>query len=195
MYRDLTMCHPSYMSHKAHSTMACWHLYSNIFPKDFIKETLQTLALILPEHDPQCRKWFKLQKSQHNLDSQAIKCGHLSTEDRQIHKFLFWHDRLVILKQRFDEEEPSTLYQWWYDRRKRVQWYTFWVAALVLGLTVLFGFIQCVEGGLQVYKAYYPSASPWDDGYGFWGRCGAKWQDISDFGLGVNFWLKRHWYN
>jgi hypothetical protein len=34
-----------------------------------------------------------------------------------------------------------------------VQWYTFWVAALVLGLTIVFGLIQCVEGALQVYLA------------------------------------------
>jgi hypothetical protein len=48
------------------------------------------------------------------------------------------------------------LYQWWYDRRRRVQWYTFWVAALVLFLTVFFGLIQCVEGGLQAWKAFNP---------------------------------------
>jgi hypothetical protein len=68
--------------------------------------------------------------------------------------FDYWHDRLVILKQVFDEAEPSNIRQWWNDRRKRVQWYTFWVAALVLGLTVFFGVIQSVEGALQVYVSY-----------------------------------------
>jgi hypothetical protein len=62
----------------------------------------------------------------------------------------------VILKQVFDDTEPSPVKQWWKDRRKRVQWYTFWVAAMVLGLTVLFRLVQCVEGGLQVWKTYYP---------------------------------------
>jgi hypothetical protein len=70
--------------------------------------------------------------------------------------FHFWHDRLIILKQIFDEAEPDTLTQWWHDRRKRVQWYTFWVAALVLALTIFFGLIQCIEGALQVYKAFNP---------------------------------------
>jgi hypothetical protein len=91
-----------------------------------------------------------------NLDSKAVKCGRLKAKDRQIENFGYWHDRLVILKQFFDEAEPSTLSQWWCDRRKKVQWYTFWVAALVLALTIFFGLIQCVEGALQVYKAFYP---------------------------------------
>lgn len=88
---------------------------------------------------------------------QATRCGHLKASDRQIEIFTFWHDRLVILKQIFDEAEPSTISEWWYDRRKGVQWYIFWVAAMVLALTVFFGAVQCVEGGLQVYKAYYPT--------------------------------------
>ena len=33
--------------------------------------------------------------------------------------------------------------------RKRVQWYTFWIAAVVLILTVFFGFIQSVSGVVQ----------------------------------------------
>lgn len=77
-------------------------------------------------------------------------------EDRQIENFVFWHDRLVILKGFFDEAEPSTLSEWWYDRRKKVQWYTFWVAAVVLILTVFFGLVQSVEGGMQVWKAFNP---------------------------------------
>jgi hypothetical protein len=87
------------------------------------------------------------------------KCGRLSStssEDHQIKTFRYWHDRFVILKQVLDDTEPSTVKQWWRDRRKRVQWYTFWVAAMVLALAVLFGLVQCVEGGLQVWKTYYP---------------------------------------
>jgi len=128
-----------------------------IFPEGFIEEILQTLALILPEGDVECRKWFEPKKNENNLDPEARKCGNPSSEERQIHKFRYWHDRLIVLKQTFDEKEPATIYQRWHDRRRRVQWYTFWVAVIMIGLTVFFGFIQCVEGGLQVYKTYYPS--------------------------------------
>ena len=35
-----------------------------------------------------------------------------------------------------------------------MQWYTFWVAILVFVMTVFFGFVQSVEGALQVYLSW-----------------------------------------
>lgn len=132
---------------------------SPLFPGGLIEETIRTLTLLFPQSDRDSNKWFtQLASSKHlRLDSKAIKCGRLRADDRHIGNFPFWHDQLVILKQVFDEAEPSNLLQWWCDRRKRVQWYTFWVALLVLALTIFFGLVQCIEGALQVYKAYYPS--------------------------------------
>jgi hypothetical protein len=70
----------------------------------------------------------------------------------------FWRDRLVILKQAFDDAKPRTLRQAWADRRNPSQWYNFWVAGLlIIGFTLFLGTIQCVEGALQVYKAYHPT--------------------------------------
>jgi hypothetical protein len=60
---------------------------------------------------------------------------------------------MVILKQAFDDSEPRTVSQWWYDDRKRVQWYTFWVAALVLILTIVFGVTQTVSGIIQAWAS------------------------------------------
>lgn len=60
----------------------------------------------------------------------------------------------MILKQYFDESKPRTIKQWWYDDRERVQW--FWVAIVLVGATLVFGFIQCFEGGWQIWKAYHP---------------------------------------
>lgn len=91
------------------------------------------------------------------VDKRLTRCGNLNTSERQVQNFKFWRDRLVVLKQAYDEATPSTLSQWWHDRRNGVQWYTFWVAVLVLTLTIFFGLIQSVEGALQVYKAYNPS--------------------------------------
>ena len=129
---------------------------SRIFPEGFLEEKLRTLALLLPQHDTSIVKWYQKHSSKLSLDSSAIKCGQLNSEDRQIEKVKFWHDRLVILKQVFDDTEPSTVKQWWRDRRKRVQWYTFWIAAMILALTILFGLVQCIEGGLQAWKAFHP---------------------------------------
>jgi hypothetical protein len=78
----------------------------------------------------------------------------LRTRQRRLENFVFWRDRLVILKQAFDEAQPKALSQWWYDRRNGVQWYTFWVAILVFVTAIFFGVVQSVEGALQVYLAF-----------------------------------------
>ena len=93
--------------------------------------------------------------------SASQRCGNLQAEDRQIERFYFWRDRLVILKQAYDDATPNTLRQWWCGRRNGVQWYTFWVAILVLIITTFTSLTQCVEGALQVYKAYEPVAGGW----------------------------------
>lgn len=118
---------------------------------------MRTLALLLPSSNRDAQRWYRKQQSAHNLDVRAFQCRKLRADDRQIENFSFWGERLCILKQVFDEAEPNTLSQWWYDRRKGPQWYTFWVAIAVLALTVFFGIVQSVEGALQVYKAYHPS--------------------------------------
>jgi hypothetical protein len=124
-----------------------------MFPDRFIKETLRTLSMLFPKHDPATRAWFKTASlsSAYRSDMRLLRIGNLDAESRQIENFVYWHERLVILKEIYDEARPSTMSQWWYDRRNGVQWYTFWVALLVLLLTVLFGVIQCIEGGIQAY--------------------------------------------
>jgi hypothetical protein len=126
---------------------------SSIFPKGFIDETLRTLSLLFPRADPETRKWFRKLSKFLNLDSRASQCDTLRMADRHIDRFHFWRDRLIILKEMFDESEPKNLTQWWSDRRNGVQWYTFWVAIVVLLLTLFFGLVQCIEGGIQTYVA------------------------------------------
>ena len=59
----------------------------------------------------------------------------------------------MVLKQTFDDSEPHKLSHWWYDDRKKVQWYTFWIAALVLVLTIVFGLIQSIAGVVQAWAS------------------------------------------
>lgn len=126
----------------------------SLLPDGVAAETLQTLALLLPSADAETRRWFSKVAATAELDTRAVQCGKLRSDRRQIERFRFWRDRLVTLKQVFDEAQPKTLSQWWYDRRNGVQWYTFWVAILVLVLTIVFGLIQSVEGALQVYTSF-----------------------------------------
>ncbi|KAK2033069.1 hypothetical protein LX32DRAFT_610940 [Colletotrichum zoysiae] len=125
-----------------------------VFPDGLIKETLRTLALLFPQNDKNSRSWVKAQIKYASLDPSLASCGVLSAQDRRFERFDFWRDRLIILKQAFDESSPRTLTQWWNDRRNSVQWYTFWVAIMVFFFTLLFGFIQSAEGALQVWLAW-----------------------------------------
>ncbi|KAF1994120.1 hypothetical protein P154DRAFT_557415 [Amniculicola lignicola CBS 123094] len=130
---------------------------SDLFPLGFREETLCTLALLFPQYDTDTQRWFQNLPGCPRIDKMVTKCGPLRLDDRQVERFKFWHDRLIILKQAFDQSRPSTLSQWWCDRRNSMQWYTFWVAIVVLCLTIFFGFVQSIEGALQVYKAFHPS--------------------------------------
>ena len=95
------------------------------------------------------------------VDECLSKCGRLPSSQRQIEKFSFWRDRLGELKQAYDETTPSTMSQWWHDRRNGPQWTTFWVAGIAVLLATLALFltvVQAVEGALQVYLAYQPQS-------------------------------------
>ncbi|KAJ6437088.1 putative transcriptional regulatory protein [Purpureocillium lavendulum] len=103
-------------------------LAQQLYPPGFIEETLRTLALLLPQNDAQTRRWIQAILVSTDLDKNIYKCGSLHAQERRFDQFPFWHDRLVDLKQVFDDSSPQTLLQWWWDRRNGVQWYTFWVA-------------------------------------------------------------------
>jgi len=91
----------------------------------------------------------------YKVDPRLTLCGSLQVEDRQIERFVFWRDRLVVLKQAFDDATPKTISQWRHDRRNSsVQWYTFWVPVLVFLVTTFLGVIQSIEGAMQVYVSY-----------------------------------------
>ncbi|KAJ4333706.1 hypothetical protein N0V95_009358 [Ascochyta clinopodiicola] len=128
----------------------------SLLPNALAEETLRTLAILFPQSDVKVRKWYSRLSAPFSLDPELIRCGHLKTEDRQFEKFTYWHDRLIVLKQVFDEATPKTISQWWFDRRNGVQWWTFWVAISVLILTIVFGFIQCITGIMQAYAAFNP---------------------------------------
>jgi hypothetical protein len=123
---------------------------TSIYPPGLVEETLATLALFFPKGDKHTERWYKKQDNADELDENILRCPKI---DIGIKEYRFWHDRLVILKTDFDESRPSTITQWWNDRRDGSQWYALWVA---ISLTVFFGLVQSIEGALQVYKAFNP---------------------------------------
>lgn len=135
---------------------------STIFPDGFLEETLQTLALLFPTGDRETATWVKREKRKVRdkyLDLALLDCDPIKAEDRRIEKFKYWRDELVTLKELYEQPRPTSIWQFWYDDRNKVQWYTFWIAALVLFLTIFFGLVSSIEGAMQVYKAYHPTPS------------------------------------
>lgn len=134
------------------------HLYEQsnlkeIFPDGFLEETVRTLSVMLPIADKKCMKWFASKQQKLGLDVAAGDCRHLQATQRNISDFDFWRDRLIIAKDVFDSSQPSGISRIWNDDRNKTQWWTFWIAILVLLLTL----VGVIEGALQVYKAYHPS--------------------------------------
>ncbi len=122
----------------------------SLFPSSLADETLRTLALLFPEGDKDTERWYYKQDDNADLDFNVLKCG---SAHRRVDEYRHWHDRLVILKEAFDESRPSTMSQWGNDRHEAMQWYTFWIT---ISITVFFGLAQSIEGALQVYKSYHP---------------------------------------
>ena len=132
---------------------------SNLLPSGLVEETIQSLALLFPQSDLGTHKWFEtVQKEQKDsLDPKVIGCGFLQAEDRHIDNFHYWRDRIVILKQVFDESKPRSWKQWWYDTRNGHERYPILLAAIALVFTAFFGMVQGIAGIMQAYKAYHPS--------------------------------------
>lgn len=123
-------------------------------PDQLILETLQTLALFIPRANTDCKMWFDRVQTQYaqNIDRGAGDVKQLQWA-RSPEKYKYWGQRLEMIRLAYDESEPKSLGQLWHDRRSKVGWYTFWVAILVLVLTIVFGLIQSVTGVMQVYYA------------------------------------------
>ncbi|KAL8854500.1 MAG: hypothetical protein Q9221_000771 [Calogaya cf. arnoldii] len=128
--------------------------YSSTSPvRELTNETIRTIALLIPPTLGTANLWFKQRQRQHGLDSEAGNCDRLNSSERQIDKFHYWRERLVLLKRTYDDAEPKNLSQLWWDDRKKTQWFTFWVAVLVFVMTVFFGVIQSVASIVQAWAS------------------------------------------
>ena len=136
------------------NTASALHLIGDsagdIFPPGFIDETLRTIALLLPSADSACNKWLETREKTQNLDPGIRQ---LPSAPRDVGAYAYWLDRLLIIEESFDQHEPATLSQWYHDRRKKVQLYTFWVAVAVLILTIVFGLISSVASVVQAWAS------------------------------------------
>jgi hypothetical protein len=137
-----------------------------MYPKHFAKETLYTLTLLFPSTDRKTKQWLEAEMPA-DLASTRIDLGLFHVGNfkrghafRRLDNYNFWRDRLGALKDAFDEATPPSkaLLKALSDRKQGDRWLNSWVATIAIGLTLFFGLVQSVEGAVQVWKAYHPSA-------------------------------------
>lgn len=119
---------------------------------------MQTIALLIPGSNIDCKTWCHRQKrlNPYVLDAKLGDMTLSPATSRTAGNYKYWNERLNILYRAFEESQPTGLGQFWKDRRNKVQWYTFWLAVVVLILTLVFGLIQSITGILQVNLTYHP---------------------------------------
>ncbi|KAF6236671.1 hypothetical protein HO173_004962 [Letharia columbiana] len=126
---------------------------TTLLPKVLVDETIRSISLLIPPVLGEPNPWFQQQRKKWLIDAQSGVCHRLNSSERQIEKFVYWRERLVLLKRTFDDAEPRNISQLWWDDRKKTQWFTFWVAVLVFIMTVFFGVVQSVAGIVQAWAS------------------------------------------
>lgn len=113
-----------------------------IFPEGLLRETILTLNLLFPPWDPSTNNLLKRHGQRFHEQEPLDEPGRLSLQE-----FSYWRDRLLDLYEIVFLAPPDGWRQLWADRRNRVQWYTFWIALVVLILSV----VSCVASILQTW--------------------------------------------
>jgi hypothetical protein len=104
---------------------------SSIIPVSVLEETVDTLNLLFPFPDSRTENFLsQSKKTFYGLGN----CGRPRKLD--LREYNYWRDRLVELI-RVSDEPPRNWWQLFTDRRNKLQWATFWIAVLVLMLTLI----------------------------------------------------------
>jgi hypothetical protein len=121
---------------------------SSILPKTLLKETLLSLKLLFPH-------WDTLTESFMLQHDQAFHLEGPFDDNRpsNLADFNHWRNRLLELHQIF-HSPPVGWTQIWADRRNPLQWYTFWIAIVIVVLTIIIGIISSVTAIIQTCLAY-----------------------------------------
>lgn len=68
----------------------------------------------------------------------------------QLSSYPIFQQRLLLIQLRYDNAKPSRPKQWWYDRRRRLEWAGLWITVMVFILTL----VTVATSVMQVYAAF-----------------------------------------
>ena len=125
--------------------------FRELFPDGFLEETERTLSLLFPPANFETSKRIRRVSEKEGVDIEAAIDKHTSFD---LNNYPFWQERLRHVQCVYDKAKPKRIKQWYYDRRDRVEWSTFWIAVVVFLLTLFFGIISSVTSIMQVYASF-----------------------------------------
>jgi len=115
-----------------------------IFSPAFLRETITTLNLLFPHWDPDTQDLL----SKHNQNFHTIP-PFAGPRRLDLGEFNYWRDALFELYEEVYLAPADSWRQLWVDRRNPHQWYTFWIALVVLILSV----VSCVTSIIQAWAS------------------------------------------
>jgi hypothetical protein len=125
------------------------------YPSGFLQETERTLALLFDPLGNDTSKRTRRIEKKHHVDLEAAIHSLIHSDARlDLRNYPFWQERLRGICRVYEDAQPKTLRQWWFDRRNRFNWATLWAAFIVFCLTLVFGVISSVTGIMQVYASF-----------------------------------------
>lgn len=98
--------------------------------KSLLNETIQSLNLLFPHWDPETNKLLK----QHGQTFQQQGPYDLPAS-LDLSEFDHWRDRLLEIHDVVFQSPPASWRQLYRDRRNPQQFWTFWIALIILALT------------------------------------------------------------
>jgi len=117
--------------------------------QSYASEALKTLGLLFPGTESHCKRWFEKRVGK-GIDAAA---GDQPSSSSRVLDFCAWRSRLLTLEREFDNSAPRKMSQWWHDRRKRREWFPFWIALVVLILTVFSLILSLISASTGVISA------------------------------------------
>jgi hypothetical protein len=113
------------------------------------------MSLLFPPANFETSKRTRRIGQKHSVDIEAaIEASVASDEMLDLSNYPYWQERLGEVQKAYDTARPKTMKQWWFDRRNKFEWATFWTAVVVFILTLVFGLIGSITGIMQVYAAF-----------------------------------------
>jgi hypothetical protein len=118
---------------------------SPILPGKVIQETIKSLNLLFPMNDAATEILLR-RRGQHFHRDEPLARG----RTLNVLEFDIWRDRLLELHQEVFTSPPASWVQLYKDRRNPQTFYTFWIALVILMLTIVSTFASILQAVYSV---------------------------------------------